>query len=45
MLDLLANLGERYDVLILDAPPLLPVSDAAVLAAICRRCAAGLPLR
>jgi len=32
MADLLKNLRERYDVVILDAPPLLPVTDAAVLA-------------
>ncbi len=32
MADLLAQLEERYDVVILDAPPLLPVTDAAILA-------------
>jgi capsular exopolysaccharide synthesis family protein len=31
--DLLAQLGERYDTVLIDAPPLLPVTDAAVLAA------------
>jgi Mrp family chromosome partitioning ATPase len=29
--DLLRQLRERFDVVLLDAPPLLPVSDAAVL--------------
>ena len=29
--DLLTELGTRYNVLILDAPPLLPVTDAAIL--------------
>ena len=29
--DLLALLGERYHIMILDAPPLLPVTDAAIL--------------
>jgi capsular exopolysaccharide synthesis family protein len=32
MQQLLANLRERTDVIIIDAPPLLPVTDAAVLA-------------
>ena len=33
MKTLLAQLGERFDVVLLDAPPLLPVTDAAVLTA------------
>ncbi|MCD5348626.1 polysaccharide biosynthesis tyrosine autokinase [Kineosporia mesophila] len=33
MADLLATLAEHYDVVVVDAPPLLPVTDAAVLAA------------
>ncbi len=33
MRQLLANLAAAYDVVIIDAPPLLPVTDAAVLAA------------
>jgi capsular exopolysaccharide synthesis family protein len=33
MADLLRRLEGRYDVILLDAPPLLPVTDAAVLAA------------
>jgi capsular exopolysaccharide synthesis family protein len=33
MQQLLSNLAEHYDVVIIDAPPLLPVTDAAVLAA------------
>jgi non-specific protein-tyrosine kinase len=33
MADLLRRLEGRYDVVLLDAPPLLPVTDAAVLAA------------
>nr|WP_240895179.1 polysaccharide biosynthesis tyrosine autokinase [Kineococcus siccus] len=33
MADLLAATRERYDVVVIDSPPLLPVSDAAVLAA------------
>jgi non-specific protein-tyrosine kinase len=32
MTDLLASLREKYDVVLIDAPPLLPVTDAAVLA-------------
>lgn len=32
MSDLLALLGQRYDAIIIDAPPLLPVTDAAILA-------------
>lgn len=32
--DLLTELGTRYNVLILDAPPLLPVTDAAILATV-----------
>ncbi|GAA4969843.1 polysaccharide biosynthesis tyrosine autokinase [Kineococcus glutinatus] len=32
MADLLAALGERADLVILDSPPLLPVTDAAVIA-------------
>jgi hypothetical protein len=32
MADLLHSLEERYDLILLDAPPLLPVTDAAVLA-------------
>lgn len=32
MRDLLTALGEQYDVVLIDAPPLLPVADAAVLA-------------
>ncbi|TNC21883.1 polysaccharide biosynthesis tyrosine autokinase [Amycolatopsis alkalitolerans] len=35
MADLLAELRERYDTVLLDAPPLLPVTDAAVLGAAC----------
>lgn len=31
MRDLLATLRERYDVILVDAPPLLPVADAAIL--------------
>ncbi|HST84664.1 MAG TPA: polysaccharide biosynthesis tyrosine autokinase [Kineosporiaceae bacterium] len=33
MRQLLANLAAAYDIVIIDAPPLLPVTDAAVLAA------------
>ena len=32
---LLASLGDRFDRVVLDAPPLLPVTDAAVLASAC----------
>jgi capsular exopolysaccharide synthesis family protein len=35
MVNLLAELRERYDMVLLDAPPLLSVSDAAVLGASC----------
>jgi hypothetical protein len=31
MADLLSTLAEHYDVVVIDAPPLLPVTDAAVL--------------
>ena len=34
MADLLADLGSAYDIVILDAPPILPVTDAVVLAAL-----------
>ena len=34
MIELLAEFGRNYDAIILDAPPLLPVSDAAILATI-----------
>lgn len=33
MKDLLAEVRHRYDVVLMDAPPLLPVTDAALLAA------------
>ncbi len=33
MSELMADLRERYDVVIMDAPPLLPVTDAALLSA------------
>lgn len=33
MLDVLADLRDKYDVVIIDSPPLLPVTDAALLAA------------
>jgi capsular exopolysaccharide synthesis family protein len=32
MRDLLANLRTQYDVIIIDAPPMLPVADASILA-------------
>jgi receptor protein-tyrosine kinase len=32
MADLLATLRKTYDVVLIDAPPLLPVTDAALLA-------------
>jgi polysaccharide biosynthesis transport protein len=35
MVALLRQLQQRYDVVIIDAPPLLPVTDAAVLSRIC----------
>jgi capsular exopolysaccharide synthesis family protein len=35
MVNLLRQLQERFDVVIIDAPPLLPVTDAAVLSRIC----------
>lgn len=31
MADLLAELRDRYDIILLDAPPLLPVTDAAII--------------
>jgi len=34
MVNLLTELRERYDTVLLDAPPLLPVTDAAVLGAV-----------
>jgi capsular exopolysaccharide synthesis family protein len=34
MAELLEQLAARYDVIIVDAPPLLPVSDAAILATV-----------
>jgi capsular exopolysaccharide synthesis family protein len=34
MADLLQEMRGRYDAVIIDAPPLLPVSDAAILAAV-----------
>ena len=33
MTDLMRQLGEKFDVVIMDCPPLLPVADAAILAA------------
>jgi capsular exopolysaccharide synthesis family protein len=33
MADLLAELREQFDIVVIDAPPLLPVTDAALLAA------------
>lgn len=35
MLRLLTRLTDEYDMVIIDAPPLLPVTDAAALAAVC----------
>ncbi|MEV4189005.1 polysaccharide biosynthesis tyrosine autokinase [Streptosporangium canum] len=35
MRNVLAELTETYDMVIVDAPPLLPITDAATLAAIC----------
>lgn len=35
MANVLAELGRRYDVVLLDAPPLLPVTDAAIIGAAC----------
>jgi tyrosine-protein kinase len=35
MRTLLSGLTERYDIVIIDAPPVLPVTDAVALAAIC----------
>src|SRR5690606_32444759 len=32
MQDIFSELKQRYDVILIDAPPLLPVTDAAVLA-------------
>jgi capsular exopolysaccharide synthesis family protein len=34
MVDLLESLKERFDVVVLDSPPLLPVTDPAILAAV-----------
>ena len=47
---LLANLAERYDCVLLDAPPLLPVTDAALLAPKCDQTmlvieAGGVPIK
>ncbi|MCU1431467.1 MAG: Chromosome partitioning protein [Actinotalea sp.] len=36
MAELLGTLGQRYDVIIIDTPPLLPVIDAAILARLTR---------
>ena len=38
MSELLKTLEDRADVIVLDSPPLLPVTDAAVLAPACRWC-------
>ncbi|MEN3110958.1 GumC family protein [Uliginosibacterium paludis] len=35
--DLLAGLAPRYDSIVIDSPPLLPVSDAQLIAALCDR--------
>jgi capsular exopolysaccharide synthesis family protein len=35
MRDVLSDLAERYEFVLIDAPPLLPVTDAAVLGAQC----------
>ncbi|MGW5264142.1 polysaccharide biosynthesis tyrosine autokinase [Microbispora sp. NPDC004025] len=35
MRSVLAQLTEEYDIVIIDAPPLLPVTDAAALSAVC----------
>ncbi|MFD2417340.1 polysaccharide biosynthesis tyrosine autokinase [Amycolatopsis pigmentata] len=35
MTNVLAELNQRYDTVLLDAPPLLPVTDGAILAAAC----------
>lgn len=35
MVKLLESLGERFDLILIDTPPLLPVTDAAVLATNC----------
>ena len=45
MADLLAALGRGFDMIIIDTPPLLPVTDAAVMAAACRRLPARVPAR
>ena len=33
--DTLAKLGERYDHIVIDSPPVIPVTDARILSAIC----------
>ena len=35
MANVLAELGKRYDMVLLDAPPLLPVTDAAIIGTAC----------
>ncbi|GLY69250.1 polysaccharide biosynthesis tyrosine autokinase [Amycolatopsis taiwanensis] len=35
MANVLTELGRRYDMVLLDAPPLLPVTDAAIIGAAC----------